>query len=101
MITIHTVSCGFFSHITQSVKALSRLCVANRMANQPIYPEDFVLNMLLEYLEVVRTSHLCDSLNDWYKCSRGMICSSLQNGSYLICQVLRKEMASGQRYYDS
>lgn len=87
MITIHAVSRGFFFHTTQSVKALSLLCEANLMANQPIYLEDFVLKFtLLRYLEAVRTSHLCDNgVNDWYKCSKGMICPCLQIGSYLIC----------------
>lgn len=37
-----------------SVKALSLLCVANRMANQPIYPGEFVLKFtLLGYLAAV------------------------------------------------
>lgn len=60
VITIHAVSClfpplFFFAPTTRSVRVLSLLCEADRMANQLIYPEDFVLKFTrLGYLESVR-----------------------------------------------
>lgn len=99
VITIHAVSCwsapppSFFAPTTRSVRVLSLLCEADRMANQLIYPEDFVLKFTqLGYLESVRgAASVINDASDRYKCSEGTTCPlALRFGSYLVCRKRRR-----------
>lgn len=92
-----------FFPTTQSVKALSPLCEASRMANQPIYLEDFVLKFTLpRYRESVRraTSVIMTPMiganvpRAWF---------ALASRSALIWSAKRQRWGrgSGGWYYDS